>query len=149
MAKRSQRALKKGRAREFTMDDRQEVVDLWHRVGLAGKEESTKDVFIEQQKVGKDLFLVYDIDEKIVGTVIGGWDGWRAWIYRIAVSPEHQREGIASRLLEAITERLSARGGRKFRALIVSNNDKSKALFNSAGYTIHEDIAMAAKDGDC
>ncbi len=149
MTKRPQQVLKMGRVREFTMKDYGEVVELWQKTGLTEKRESPKDVFIQQQKVGKDLFLVYDIDKKIVGTVIGGWDGWRAWIYRIAISPEHQRKGIALKLLEEITKRLSAMGGSKFRALIVSDNDKSKALFKSMGFTIHEDIVMAAKEGKC
>lgn len=149
MAKRPHQLLSRGKIREFTMKDYEEVAELWQKVGLAAKSESTKDVFVEQQKVGKELFLVCEMDKKIVGTVIGGWDGWRAWIYRIAVSPEFQRKGVASKLLAEITKRLSEKGGRKLRALIVSNNDKSKALFKNMGFSIYDNIMMAAKDGEC
>jgi hypothetical protein len=31
--------------------------------------------------------LVATIDNQIVGSVIGGWDGWRGNIYRLAVTP--------------------------------------------------------------
>jgi len=141
--------MSKGKIRKFTMKDYKEIAGLWQKEGLAEKNESPKEVFIEQQKVAKDLFLVYEIDKKVVGTVIGGWDGWRAWIYRIAVDPEYQRKGIASKLIAEVTRRLSAKGGKKFRALIVSDNAVSKALFKSLGFSIHENILMAAKDGDC
>ena len=43
------------------------------------------------------LFLVATIDGKIVGSVIGGWDGWRGNIYRLAVAPALRRKGIARR----------------------------------------------------
>jgi ribosomal protein S18 acetylase RimI-like enzyme len=33
------------------------------------------------------LLLVATIDGRIVGSVIGGWDGWRGNIYRLAVTP--------------------------------------------------------------
>jgi len=136
-----------GKIREFTMKDYNEVTWLWQKVGLVEKRESPKEVFVEQQKVAKDLFLVYEIDKKVVGTVIGGWDGWRAWIYRIAVASKYQRRGIASKLLVEVTRRLSKKGGRKFRALIVSDNNKSKTLFKSLGFRIHGNILMVAKDG--
>lgn len=147
MAKRPQQLVRRPKIRGFIMKDYEEVAELWEKVGLAAKSESPKDAFIEQQKIGGDLFLVCEMDKKVVGTVIGGWDGWRAWIYRIAVSPEYQRKGLASKLLAEITRRLSEKGGSKFRALIVSDNDKSKALFKGMGFSIHDNIMMAAKNG--
>jgi ribosomal protein S18 acetylase RimI-like enzyme len=38
------------------------------------------------------LLLVATIDGRIVGSVIGGWDGWRGNIYRLAVTPEYRRK---------------------------------------------------------
>jgi ribosomal protein S18 acetylase RimI-like enzyme len=40
------------------------------------------------------LLLIATIDGKIVGSVIGGWDGWRGNIYRLAVAPALRRKGI-------------------------------------------------------
>ncbi len=139
----------KGRIRGFKIEDYQEIVSLWKKVGLAEKGENTKEDFIEQQKVAKDLFLVYEVDGKIAGTVIGGWDGWRAWIYRIAVAPEYQRKGIGSKLISEITKRLAAKGGKRFRALIVSHNDPSKSMFQKTGFKLHEKIVLATKDDLC
>jgi ribosomal protein S18 acetylase RimI-like enzyme len=139
----------KGRIRGFKIEDYQEIVSLWKKVGLAEKGESTKEDFIAQQKVAKDLFLVYEIDGKIAGTVIGGWDGWRAWIYRIAVAPKYQRKGIGSKLISEITKRLVAKRGGRFRALIMSHNDPSKSLFQKTGFKLHEKIILATKDDLC
>ncbi|MBI2126032.1 MAG: GNAT family N-acetyltransferase [Thaumarchaeota archaeon] len=139
----------KGKIRGFKIEDYQEIVSLWKKVGLAEKGENTKEDLIEQQKVAKDLFLVYEVDGKIAGTVIGGWDGWRAWIYRIAVAPEYQRKGIGSKLILEITKRLSSKGGKRFRALIMSHNDPSKSMFQKTGFKLHEKIVLATKDDLC
>src|SRR5579862_4738754 len=45
------------------------------------------------------ILLVATIDDRIVGSVIGGWDGWWGNIYRLAVTPEYRRRGIARRLV--------------------------------------------------
>lgn len=60
----------------------------------------------------RDLFLVArDGDGCIVGTVVGGWDGRRAYVYHLAVTPERRREGIANALMDELEERFRA-GGR-------------------------------------
>jgi ribosomal protein S18 acetylase RimI-like enzyme len=64
------------------------------------------------------LLLVATVDEQIVGSVIGGWDGWRGNIYRLAVTPEHRRKRIARRLVAEITSELFARGATKLSALV-------------------------------
>jgi ribosomal protein S18 acetylase RimI-like enzyme len=64
------------------------------------------------------LLLVATIDSQIVGSVIGGWDGWRGNIYRLAVVHEHRRRGIARRLVAEITTELFAKGATRLSALV-------------------------------
>jgi ribosomal protein S18 acetylase RimI-like enzyme len=64
------------------------------------------------------LLLVATIDGRIVGSVIGGWDGWRGNIYRLAVTPEYRRRGIARQLVEEISNALFAKGAERLSALV-------------------------------
>jgi ribosomal protein S18 acetylase RimI-like enzyme len=64
------------------------------------------------------LLLVATIDDPIVGLVIGGWDGWRGNRYRLAVLPEHQRKGIARRLVKEISSEPFAKGATRVAALV-------------------------------
>ncbi|MBV8476215.1 MAG: GNAT family N-acetyltransferase [Acidobacteria bacterium] len=64
------------------------------------------------------LLLVATIDGHIVGSVIGGWDGWRGNIYRLAVTPEHRRKGTARRLVAEISAELFAKGATRLSALV-------------------------------
>jgi ribosomal protein S18 acetylase RimI-like enzyme len=64
------------------------------------------------------ILLVATIDDQIVGSAIGGWDGWRGNIYRVAVTPEHRRKGIARQLVVEITKELFAKGATRLSALV-------------------------------
>ena len=64
------------------------------------------------------ILLVATIDDRIIGSVIGGWDGWRGNIYRLAVTPEYRRRGIARRLVEEISNALFAKGAERLSALV-------------------------------
>ena len=51
-------------------------------------------------------------------SVIGGWDGWRGNIYRLAVAPEARRVGLARRLVQEAERVLRAKGARRISALV-------------------------------
>ncbi|MFC2016420.1 GNAT family N-acetyltransferase [Chloroflexota bacterium] len=84
-----------------------------------------------------DLFLVAEHDGGLVGTVIAGWDGWRANIYRLAVLPEYRRQGIGKALIKEAERRLSARGTKKI-SILVEHEDTLAISFwdslNDIGY---------------
>lgn len=64
------------------------------------------------------ILLVATIDGRIIGSVIGGWDGWRGNIYRLAVTPAYRRRGIARRLVAEISSALFAKGAERVSALV-------------------------------
>jgi ribosomal protein S18 acetylase RimI-like enzyme len=64
------------------------------------------------------MLLIAVIDGMIVGSVIGGWDGWRGNIYRLAVAPEYRRRGIAHRLVAEVSKALFDKGAERLSALV-------------------------------
>ncbi|SNT52521.1 hypothetical protein SAMN05216276_10552 [Streptosporangium subroseum] len=40
-----------------------------------------------------EAVLIAEIDGEMAGTLIAGWDGWRAHLYRLAVDPARRRQG--------------------------------------------------------
>jgi ribosomal protein S18 acetylase RimI-like enzyme len=73
-------------------------------------------------------------EERIVGTVIAGWDGWRSHLYRLAVDPEYRRRGVARALLDAAEERFRALGGRRGDAMVLDRNELGRSAWQAAGY---------------
>lgn len=82
--------------------------------------------------------LVARQGERVVGSLIAGWDGWRAHLYRLAVHPDARRRGIASALLEAGAARLEALGAARLDAMVLEGNELGQALWRVSGYTPQE-----------
>ncbi|MFB7939455.1 GNAT family N-acetyltransferase [Streptomyces sp. NPDC056049] len=79
------------------------------------------------------LILAVDGD-RIVGSVIAGWDGWRASLYRLAVLPSYRRRGLSKALLQASEDRFAALGGRRVDAMVLEANERAHHAWGAAGY---------------
>jgi ribosomal protein S18 acetylase RimI-like enzyme len=77
------------------------------------------------------LLLVATVDGRIVGSVIGGWDGWRGNIYRLAVAPEYRRRGVARRLVTEISNALLDRGAHRLSALVEHEHEWAIGFWES------------------
>ena len=131
--------------REFKIDDYPVVRDLWQAAGLILRPgDELEDVKLKLQR-DSDLFLVAIQDDMIVGSVMGGWDGRRGWIYHLAVKPEHQRKGIGLGLVREVEKRLVAKGARKVNAQVYKWNEQSSEFFKAIGYESQPDLIMIGK----
>ena len=131
--------------REFTIGDYPTVRDLWQTVGLILRPgDELEDIKLKLQR-DPDLFLVAEQDHGIVGSVIGGWDGRRGWIYHLAVKPSHQRKGIGMGLVRDVEKRLAAKGAKKVNAQVYKWNERSSAFFKAIGYEAQPDLIMIGK----
>lgn len=81
-----------------------------------------------------EALLVAERDGAVVGTLISGWDGWRASLYRLAVAPEQRRQGIGAALLAAAEVRFTALGARRIDAMVLDHNELGQHAWRSAGY---------------
>ncbi len=111
-----------------------EVIALWRAAydrALGGGPEDRDAV--RRLVAGRSL-LMAEHGERVVGTVIAAWDGWRANLYRLAVAPEQRRQGLARRLVTAGEARLGARGARRVSALVARDDPAALALWVGAGY---------------
>jgi ribosomal protein S18 acetylase RimI-like enzyme len=79
--------------------------------------------------------LILAVDgEKIVGTVIAGWDGWRCHLYRLAVAPSRRGTGIGRALIAAAEERFRVLGGTRADAMVLDDNEPAHRIWRACGY---------------
>ena len=122
---------------EFSMDDYAVVHVLWQRGDLWMRPSDGPEATLLKLSRDPGLFLVArSADGRVVGTVMGGWDGRRAYVYHLAVAPERRRQGIADALMDELEERFRALGALKAKLQILVENESSKAFFAHRGYLL-------------
>jgi len=134
--------------RRMTIGDYDEVVDLWERAGLDNIRKSGRDSresIQRQLSLENCVFLVAEMNKRIIGVVIGSHDGRKGWINRLAVDPEFRRHGVAQSLILNVEEELKKTGIRVFSALIFESNIPSLNLFSKMGYRMHRPILYLSK----
>ncbi len=77
--------------------------------------------------------------DRIVGTIIVGWDGWRCHLYRLAVDPERRRGGIGRALIAAAEDRIRSLGGTRVDAMVLDDNPRAHAIWAARGYHRQQD----------
>ncbi|WP_440071513.1 GNAT family N-acetyltransferase [Streptosporangium sp. OZ121] len=81
-----------------------------------------------------EAVLIAEIGGKTAGTLIAGWDGWRAHLYRLAVDPALRRRGVATALIRAAEERFAAFGAFRVDAMVLHDNEQAHHAWGAAGY---------------
>ena len=131
---------------EFHLSDYDLIVNLWKEAGLVLRPGDDLDSIRLKLQRDPDLFLVArEMGELVVGSVMGGWDGRRGWIYHLAVKPSRQRQGIAKALIRELESRLAGKGAKRVNAQIYESNTASIRFFGACGYETRPDLVMIGK----
>lgn len=101
-----------------------------------------------QKKLSRDpdLFLVAEADGKIVGTVIGGYDGRRGLLYHLAVHKDFRRNGLGSRLLAEVEARLRAKGCLKCYLMVTPDNPEAERFYQKHGWHFMDYVRPFGKE---
>jgi ribosomal protein S18 acetylase RimI-like enzyme len=132
--------------RHGTVEDAAAVLALWAASDAVPS--ATDDVAGIEALLARDpdALLLAEEEGRMVGSLVVGWDGWRACMYRLAVAPDARRSGIASRLVSAGEEQLRAAGARRIHLIVVAGEDVPAGFWRSAGYTHDADRARYIKN---
>jgi len=131
--------------REFEMQDEELVISLWKECNLVVPWNDPKKDIQRKLKVNSELFLVGVENDKIVGTIIGGYEGHRGWVNYLAVSPSHQRKGYGHQLMEAVEVKLRAMGCPKINLQIRKTNLNVIAFYKAIGYNLDDVVSMGKR----
>jgi len=83
------------------------------------------DVLERHLQKDDNLLLVAEHDNRLVGTIMGGWDGWRGNIYRLAVLPDYRRQGIGRALVQEVERQLLLKGTRRISICVAREEDSA------------------------
>ena len=131
--------------REFVYEnDLQAVLELW-KGSSPGIRISPSDDPVEIRKKlqrDPDLFLVAEEDARIIGVVVGGFDGRRGMVYHLAVETIQRGRGFGLALMRELEERLRRKGCLKYYLLVTKDNQDAVAFYQQIGCEVMDILIL-------
>jgi ribosomal protein S18 acetylase RimI-like enzyme len=135
--------------RVFDEADEPAVIALWKQV-FAYPEPRNDPAAVIRHKLAtqRNLFFVAVDGAKVVGTVMGGYDGHRGWIYSLAVDPAHRGQKVGTALIRQVEQSLPEMGCLKINLQVLPSNGGAVEFYRKLGYRVEERISMGKVLGE-
>lgn len=129
--------------REMTDTDLSKVQLLWKEVGFNLSFSDTISELKKMLKHNPNLCLVLELsngEKKLIGAVLGGFDGRRGWIHHLAINNLYQNRGIGTIVMEELTKRFEKIGVAKLKLEILVINEKVIEFYKRLGWDLRKDL---------
>jgi ribosomal protein S18 acetylase RimI-like enzyme len=129
--------------RPYAESDETAVVRLWREVFPDAPMWNDPETDIRRKlSVQRELFLVATQDSGVVGTAMAGYDGHRGWVYYVAVSPRHRRQGIGTAMMNRVEQDLMQLGCPKLNLQVRSSKREVVSFYEKLGYRVEDHVSM-------
>jgi ribosomal protein S18 acetylase RimI-like enzyme len=132
--------------RRFTAADEEGVVALWQQVFAADPPwNEARGMLARKLARDPELVLVACEGNAIIGSVLGGYDGVRGWIYHLAVAPGARGRGLGSELVRRIEAAIFALGCAKINLQVRATNRGVVAFYEKLGYLLADTATLGKR----
>ena len=126
--------------RACRLEDIEGVLELWRQADATPSVTDNADDLRRAITDSPAHVLVAEAQARIVGSIIGTFDGWRGNIYRLAVHPNYRRHGVARALVAEVEKKLAEQGARRITALVEKDHPLAMDFWEAVGYGVDERI---------
>jgi ribosomal protein S18 acetylase RimI-like enzyme len=132
--------------RAYAESDEAQVIRIWREVFPDNPSWNVPKADIDRKlAVQRDLFLVGELDDEIVGTVMAGFDGHRGWVHLVAVAPKHRQRGFGRAMMDEAEKKLRAIGCTKINLQVRATNQGVISFYEKLGYAVEERVSMGKR----
>ena len=134
--------------RPFQEGDEEALVPLWNMCKLTVPWNNPYKDIARKLKVQAELFLVGYLEDKLIASVMAGYDGHRGYINYFAVHQNFQARGYGKQLMDNIEKGLRELGCPKINLQIREGNDKVFSYYQKLGFVEEKRINMGKRIED-
>ena len=131
--------------RPFQTEDEDALVALWKMCELTVPWNNPHKDIARKLQVQPELFLVGILDNSLIATVMGGYEGHRGWINYLAVHQDFQGKGYGQEIMNSVETGLREMGCPKINLQIRRGNDKIAFFYQKLGFTYDHVISMGKR----
>lgn len=131
--------------RAFDEADTEAVVRLWEQCGLLRPWNDPRKDIARKLEVQRELFLVGVEGDRVLATVMAGYEGHRGWVNYLAVDQSERGRGHGRALMTEIEGMLVARGCPKLNLQVRTGNDGAIAFYRQLGYDVDAAVSLGKR----
>ena len=131
--------------RPFKEGDEEALVSLWNMCKLTVPWNNPYKDIARKLKVQAELFLVGYLEDKLIASIMAGYDGHRGYINYFAVHPDFQAMGYGKQLMDNVENGLRELGCPKINLQIRERNDKVFTFYQKLGFVEEKRINMGKR----
>jgi ribosomal protein S18 acetylase RimI-like enzyme len=129
--------------RPYRARDREALLELWATAFPDDPPRNAPETILTNKlRVQPELLLIAEGPEGLLGAVMVGYDGFRGWIYHLAVREDQRRRGVGTALVRSAEDRLRALGCPKVNLQIRVANADVEGFYRSLGYAVEDRVSM-------
>jgi ribosomal protein S18 acetylase RimI-like enzyme len=133
--------------RPYVPEDQDAVIALWEACRLVVPQNDPIADIRTKIQFQPDLLLVAIAQDRLVGTVMAGYEGHRGWINYLAVAPEQRRRGIAKKMMASVEKKLRALGCPKINLQVRRTNTTVINFYQAIGFREDDVISLGKRLG--
>ena len=131
--------------RPFQTEDEDALVALWKMCELTVPWNNPHKDIARKLQVQPELFLVGILDNSLIATVMGGYEGHRGWINYLAVHQDFQGKGYGQEIMNSVETGLREMGCPKINLQIRTGNNKIASFYQKLGFTNDHVVSMGKR----
>ena len=120
-------------------EDHDAAVQLWASVGFPTMSDDEWEVIVRSQTT---FALVAEEAGQMIGAALATFDGWRAFLYHVAIDEAFRGQGVAKALIAEAEARVAAAGAHYLYALVHEENAAGLALATVMGFEPEGDLVL-------
>ena len=124
----------------------EQAIKLWQSLPDMGLSDANSQEYISEflQENPTTCFIAKK-GESLIGTILGGSDSRRGYIYHLAVDTSAQDKGIGKMLVGKCLAQFKKNGIQKCHILVFSDNESGITFWEHIGWHVRKDVLLMSK----
>lgn len=138
-------ALKKMIIRPYQHGDEPQIVQMWNECGLTRPQNDPARDIVRKLTVQPELFLVGVVNDRIIASIMAGYEGHRGWLNYLAVYPDMRQKGLGRQMVSAAEKKLGELGCPKINLQVRATNAAAMAFYQKMGYAEDKVVSLGKR----